>query len=144
MITNQMVVDEARSYMGIKWRHQGRSRVHGIDCAGLIVCVAHKLEITDYDFSAYPKVPDGKSFLKHFKNNLATVRLSPGMRGVMSGDIVVMRDKHYPCHCGFLVIENGKLNVIHARADRHKVVEEPLTPEHKPVRVFRFHGIKAA
>ena len=33
-VTREMVVAEARTWIGVKWRHQGRTR-EGVDCIGL-------------------------------------------------------------------------------------------------------------
>ena len=39
-VTGQDVVAEARRWLGTPWRHQARLRGVGVDCGGLVVCVA--------------------------------------------------------------------------------------------------------
>jgi cell wall-associated NlpC family hydrolase len=36
-----VIVSAARSWLGVPWRHQGRTR-QGVDCAGLVVLVGRK------------------------------------------------------------------------------------------------------
>ena len=38
MITPEQFVAEARTWLGVPFRHQGRTR-HGVDCIGLVLCV---------------------------------------------------------------------------------------------------------
>jgi len=59
MATADQVVAAARSYMGVRWHHQGRSRA-GLDCAGLIICVARDLGLTAFDVGGYGTSPDGR------------------------------------------------------------------------------------
>lgn len=39
MTRDELFVDHARKYLGVPWRHQGRSR-GGLDCVGLVVLAA--------------------------------------------------------------------------------------------------------
>lgn len=48
MATRAQIVEEARSYLGTKWLHQGRTR-DGVDCAGLVACVGNALGLIAYD-----------------------------------------------------------------------------------------------
>jgi cell wall-associated NlpC family hydrolase len=45
------IIAAARSWLGVPWRHQGRTR-QGVDCAGLVVLVGRGLGLDDYDTSA--------------------------------------------------------------------------------------------
>jgi cell wall-associated NlpC family hydrolase len=56
------IVAAARTYLGVPWRHQGRTRA-GLDCAGLIVMVARDLALSDYDSTAYGRRAQGHAFL---------------------------------------------------------------------------------
>lgn len=51
----------ALSWLGVPFRHQGRSREHGVDCAGLAICVARDLGLVepDWDVTGYRRMPDG-------------------------------------------------------------------------------------
>ncbi len=43
MITVPQLVNEARTWIGVPFRHQGRSRM-GVDCIGLVVCVRNAVQ----------------------------------------------------------------------------------------------------
>lgn len=58
MTTAAEFVAAARSYMGVRWQHQGRTR-HGIDCLGLPICTTHDLGLSTFDVSGYSTSPDG-------------------------------------------------------------------------------------
>lgn len=55
------VVRAARAWLGRPWAHQGRDPVVGVDCAGLVICVARELGLVDasFDVQGYGRVPDG-------------------------------------------------------------------------------------
>ena len=45
MITKEDVVREAKTWLGTPFHHQGRLKGVGVDCAGVIVCVAKELKL---------------------------------------------------------------------------------------------------
>lgn len=61
MATGRDVVDEARSWVGAPFRHQGRSR-HGVDCVGLIIVVLQELKLIEKNFEIinYGRLPSGE------------------------------------------------------------------------------------
>ena len=132
------VVEDARSWIGVRWRHQGRTR-HGIDCAGLVIMVAAKHGLQDTNPVNYPRRTNGAQFVEYFR--------AAGMTDVafadrLPGDVILVQDKGLPCHCGFLSSKRGVDHYIHGAALRKEVVEEPLEfwlP--KITHVLRFPGI---
>lgn len=115
MATRADVVNTARSYLGVRFHHQGRTRA-GLDCAGLVVRVAHDLGLSTFDHSDYGPTPLGNM-----------------MRGVMDretnpvavwqpGDILMMSFVAEPQHLA-IVTDHG---VIHALLANRKVVEHRL------------------
>lgn len=118
MILSVKIVETARSYLGVRWKHQGRTR-EGIDCVGLLVLVAHELRLTTYDTRAYSRRPKNTVFLDHFDKAGAS-RLA--IQDATIGDIAIFEQAGYPCHAGLLT-SNG---IIHASMPRRKVVEEKL------------------
>lgn len=132
------VIIEARLWKGTKWQHQGRTRA-GVDCAGLIVVVAQALGIPVEDRTDYQRRTHGAKFLQHFKDNL-TEKPLPEMK---EGDIIVLTEPAYPCHCGIVTRKNGELYFIHSYARRRRVVEEHLSQawRDKIVGVFEFPGV---
>jgi cell wall-associated NlpC family hydrolase len=61
MITQQDIVTEARSWLGVSFRHQGRDS-NGIDCVGLPIVIARTLGLLpkDFDTSVYGRLPTGE------------------------------------------------------------------------------------
>ena len=133
------IVAVARGYLGVPWRHQGRTRA-GLDCAGLIVMVARDLGLSDYDSTAYGRRAQGHGFLSPFRHTMDGVPV-PDMR---IGDVLLFADAAYPCHCGIVSERHEVPHLIHAYALRRQVVEEPYAGEW-PAKVkfcFRFRGIE--
>lgn len=117
------IVQEARSYIGVKWKHLGRNRL-GIDCAGLVIEVGKAVGYLDPDFSVgnYARVPKRYDFMNYFKDNAHQVQTAK----MEHGDILVVKfDSRYPCHCGFLSINpDGSRTFIHSSARDKQVLEQ--------------------
>lgn len=137
-VTADRLVAQARSYLGVPWRHQGRTRA-GIDCAGLIVLVARDLGLADYDSTAYGRRAQGQGFVEHFRSQMEGVAVSEAR----SSDVLVFADQAYPCHCGFLTERLDTPHLLHAHALRRQVIEEPYAGEWraKVKFAFRFRGV---
>ena len=86
-VTPDMIVAEARTWLGVLWRHQGRTRA-GIDCVGLLVCVARALGLSDYDSTGYGRHAQGQSFVRHFQANMDGIALA----AARPGDVLVFVD----------------------------------------------------
>jgi cell wall-associated NlpC family hydrolase len=132
------VVVEARRWLGVPWRHQGRTRA-GVDCAGLVVMVARTLRLADHDAAGYSRRAHGQAFVEHFRANMDELRVAEAA----PGDVLVFADHAYPCHCGFLTEKFGQPHLIHAHVTRRKIVEEPYAGEwpEKVKFAFRFRGL---
>ena len=131
------IVVGARTWLGVPWRHQGRSRA-GVDCAGLVVQVAKALELADYDTVSYGRRPQGQGFVMHFRSQMNGVAISQAQ----PGDVLVFADQAYPCHCGFLTEKLDRPHLLHAHATRRQVIEEPYVGEW-PAKIkfaFRFRN----
>ena len=119
-ISRTDLVKQARTYIGVPWRHMGRNRA-GVDCVGLITCVAYDLGITDYVPKPYRHVTDVKQLLTPIK-----LFCSPKPTDIHeAGDILVFTMMGVvACHVG-IVSDVGTL--IHAFIRKRQVVEEPLS-----------------
>lgn len=117
-------MEAARAYLGIRWRHQGRTD-QGLDCVGLVVRVARDLGVSEYDLKGYPRLPLFGSFVGHFADNLVEVSLADAR----PGDVLLFADTSYPCHCGFMSERLGARYFVHASAAYRKVVETPYQGE---------------
>ena len=78
------IVAEARTWLGVPWRHQGRSRA-GVDCAGLVVLVARALELADHDSTAYGRRAQGQGFVEHFRGHMDGIAVTQRMCGRDTG-----------------------------------------------------------
>lgn len=125
-----LIVETARSYIGVPWKHLGRSKL-AVDCAGLIIEVGKEIEIVPQDFhfyTNYKRRPTQYNFKKEFDKHLYLKRTSE----VEAGDVVVLKDDGiYPCHCGIIGFdeEEEELTLIHSSVRFRKVLEQPLTSE---------------
>ncbi|MEO5376067.1 MAG: C40 family peptidase [Alphaproteobacteria bacterium] len=118
------ILHTARGYLGVRFRHQGRSR-GGLDCAGLIVAVAHDLGLSDADYTAYGHEPDGRTLHTLLARHMDEV--APGDMAL--GDVVFMAFQAFPQHLGILADAGRPFSLIHAFAPARKVIEHRLDDE---------------
>lgn len=149
MITPQQVVDCARSYVGTPFQHQARIKGLGLDCIGLILCVARDLGIADsegaqidpHEYPAYSADPLHGAVHAECCRRLIRKPLSE----MRAGDIVTMRVPIEPCHVGIIADRGGVLYIIHAyNGGTFKTVEHILDDAWRKriVGVFRFPGVE--
>lgn len=138
--TRDQIVEQARRYLGTRWRHMGRSEI-GLDCVGLAVRVANDLGLETPREVSYARHPDG-TLLPRFREHLEEIQLAEAQ----DGDLVVFSQVSHPCHCGLLSTRHGARHVIHAHAGRRKVLEEPLDQARSivgiPTHAFRLPGVE--
>jgi hypothetical protein len=119
------VVAAARKYVGVRWHHMGRS-TEGLDCAGLLICVARDLGIVpkDFDVPNYRMRPDGHSLL-----SLCDLHLEPTEK-LEIGGVAVIAVERYPQHLGIVGdYRHGGFSLIHACNARS--VQPPRVIEHR-------------
>jgi len=124
-VSRSAVAAEARTWIGVPWRHLGRART-GVDCVGLVVMICRELGLTDYDLAAYPREPKGSDFLTHF---LVAGGARVPFGAEREGDLVLFREQRFPCHVGVLVDGRYGPAIVHAHAARRAVLEEPMAGE---------------
>jgi len=127
MTTPDEVVQYARSWMGTRWIHQGRSPL-GIDCVGLLVMIVNEfgLDGKGTDMLGYRRTADVR-FLRHIKKHSDPVRpLRP-----VHGAVGIFNDTNMPCHVGVFAVDSdtGTVTVIHAEAFPAQRVHEQLFDE---------------
>jgi cell wall-associated NlpC family hydrolase len=120
-----LIVECARSYIDCRYRHRGRTREHGIDCLGLLVCVATDLgcefllKETDDD---YGMNPDGYYLVERLSECLDEIPVTEAA----AGDIVLCRwhIARPPQHIGIVTLnEPDNLRCVHSSRTNRKVVE---------------------
>lgn len=131
---NHLIVNKAREFLGTPYHHQGRVKGAGIDCAGLVICVAHELGLSDYDLDNYPRESDGIKLTELFDDNAILTQ------NLDIGNIVLMQIKKVVQHCGIIGYKNDVLTLIHACRIRKKVVEIELTENYKEkiINIYEF------
>ena len=140
MPTKDQIVEAARRWIGVPWKHQGRSRL-GIDCAGLVVKIAHEFNLTDFDATNYQRNTRGLEFVNYFREHMNEVPLT----AIQEGDVILFRDSKFPCHSAIVSKQHGEFHIIHAFARRKQVLEEPLNAEWKSkwISAFRYKGVES-
>ena len=125
VIAESEIVDAARSFLGVKFTHQGRSRV-GLDCLGLLLVSAAQVGLTfdgvdvaEIDVPNYSTRPDTVFLRAQLERFLMPVT-QPRM-----GDVVLLAIDSAPQHLAIIsdYPVAGELGMIHAYAVSRKVVE---------------------
>jgi cell wall-associated NlpC family hydrolase len=114
-----MIVDAARSYIGVPFRHQGRTRA-GMDCAGLLLAVADDCGIQYPRNLAYAMLPDLRLI-----DELLPQFCSP-VDGPEPGAVLRFNVAGRPQHLGLCGDHQTGLSVIHANMTIGKVCEHRL------------------
>ena len=113
----------ARSYMGVRFKHQGRNR-HGIDCVGLCIVAMRTIGRPCYDAGAYSREPLKQGLRAALIRNLGDPVPKAQMR---AGDVVSMTFRNEPSHVGIATDHPwGGFAVIHTFAQMRKVVEHRM------------------
>jgi cell wall-associated NlpC family hydrolase len=141
MVKRAEVVAVARSFAGVKWKHQGRTR-HGIDCAGIPHVIAMQFGlVTEEPPVNYRRRPDN-TYVSVFRKHMVEKRIADAK----DGDVLVFADRVYPCHCGIRTTLRGQPAVLHAHSTRSFVIEESLKSAESvigvPIHCFEFSGIE--
>jgi cell wall-associated NlpC family hydrolase len=119
------IVAMAQAWVGVPYRHQGRNRKEGVDCAGLLFGVSddfgHHVEVS----LGYSTMPQRAMILdpmnKHCWKPLRQEPLIPGDIGVFWG-----WNRAEPQHFAFIGGQHGRLTVIHSYSKYMKVVEQSM------------------
>lgn len=130
-------LDLARSYIGVPWKHKGRTRT-GIDCIGVPYVVGKELGLHTYDDSLdYGRQAKNFDFMRAMAPFGFRVK---DLKDIQDADILVMRIPIFPQHVGMVGHKGDRQTLIHASVDARKVVEEYLTDEVKRtiIAVFRY------
>lgn len=136
--TRRQLIDAARKYDGVRFRHQGRT-VDGLDCAGLLVVTGWDCGLNSWSREShfgYERLPDGVTVNKIMacvtdKVPVCAANLIPGNIAQIS---YVSGGIERVTHMGFLTDMGGdydrgqpyQLGMIHAYLPARKVVEHRL------------------
>lgn len=131
-VERQQIVDLARTYLGVRWHHQGRCRA-GLDCAGLVIVVGQELGLTSFDSYNYGRLPNGMLMEETLSREMTRV-FNPQI-----GDVLLFRFEIEAQHVA-IVTDRG---IIHAYTQSRKVVEHSLDDiwRSRIVGVYSFKGL---
>jgi len=113
------IVSEAETWIGTPFRHQGRLRGLGVDCAGFISEVAKNAGVSDVDIPAnYRPREDGTIMLQLLKDHMKHVPKDK----IKAGDVLALcdealREPEIPRH--LVIVKDVTLEaifIIHAAA----------------------------
>lgn len=133
MVRSNEIVQSARSYLGVPYRHQGRNRL-GLDCIGLILMVAHDLHLSDFDITGYGRVPSGRMMARLLGQHCRPV----AVKDINSGDVVHITFERQPQHVA-IITDAGMIHADNIRG----VVEHSLNNRwRKKIRgAYRLPGV---
>ena len=143
MIARFRVVEVSRSYIGVRFRHKGRDR-NGVDCVGLLIAVGREVGLpiadTDQDYQRTPGLSEAEIFRERIRS-----QSKPGsVNNIRPGSIALFKQALYPCHCGILVPQPGRITIIHSLLKKRGVVEETFSGsswEADLIEVREFNGV---
>lgn len=138
-----LIVQQARTWKGAPYLHQGRNRF-GVDCVGLPLAVYAALGVEFEDFRAYGEEADPKELLRRLRDSLGPeIVVAPVSEAdLIPGDIIVF---HFPKskterHLAIVADrETGGLNFIESNGNQRRVVERRLDEKYRAriTHVFR-------
>lgn len=134
-MTGAKVVELARAKIGTPFRHQGRMPGAGLDCVGLVVCVAAELGIQIADRDGYGRTPSSGLLEAAAAEQPAMVAVTDDLQ---EGDLLLMRFRREPSHVA--IYANG--TIIHALEPAGKVCEHVFSElwQSRVVRRYRFRS----
>jgi cell wall-associated NlpC family hydrolase len=126
----------AMSMVGTPFHAQGRVPGVGLDCIGLVACVARACDIPHEDKAAYPLRPNGE-LQPALDAQLVRVDGEP-----QAGDVLLMAfEKQPPHHVAMFV---GNQQFVHAYVTARKTALQSYTEfwRQKVVAIYRFPGVE--
>lgn len=134
-MTRTEVVIEARTWIGVPYRHQGRGR-NGVDCLGLLQMIAEKLGIAGYDELDYSRNPSGLRMARLLGEHLQRIEYVEAREG----DILHMATAKEPQHLAIISNDEPR-RIIHSSAMHGRVLEQSIEPTLKIRGAYRIPGI---
>lgn len=138
MTTREDIVAAARRYLGVPYVHQGRHIAHGVDCAGLLMCVAYDLRMRDVRITDYSRMPDAERARAIIEAHLDPVPYSDVRPGDVLSFVILTEVQHYG-----VLTQIDPHRFVHAYETVGKVVEQGLHgPWLRRLRgCYRFHEV---
>jgi len=118
--TRSFIVQQARSWVGVPYRHQGRNRL-GVDCSGPLVAIAKDIGIEG--------VTDVLTYSRHpvtfaLKQQMDKVLIPIDPREIQPGDVCLFKMVQIPQHVAIVGdYKYGGLSLIHCYQKVGRMVE---------------------
>ena len=132
---NQLI-EFSRSYLGVPWKHQGRTK-KGVDCVGFLLLGFKHIGVHIDEIKGYARTPDGKK-LKEVMDNQPNLDI---VYDIQVGDILLLRMRHDPQHVALITeSKTAEFGMIHSyNGGEKKVVEHDLADywKQKIVSIYR-------
>lgn len=130
MVTRDQIVDECRSFKGVRYLHQGTT-TYGIDCRGILIAIAKKFELTDHNlddskFICYPTSPVDNTFQSILEEYCKKIDIQDSKEG----DILLFKFNKEAQHMAFItevLIQGTSWNVVHS-TQKLGVAEHEIGP----------------
>lgn len=137
--TRQAIVEEAKTWLGTPFHHQGRVKGAGCDCAGLVVGVAKNLKYQVNDVTNYAHSPDSFVFQQTVETHLDKI----DFKEVKKGDLLIFSFLTEPQHIA-IITDIEPIYIIHSYSKARKVVEHILDDSWKEKcrGAYRFRGVQ--
>lgn len=142
MIDRQHIVDTARGWLDIRYRHQGRSKEKGVDCVGLIIGVGEEIGLQLIAPEFYAESPSSNLVLRYADKQLVSIpnkELAIGRVAILWGF-----DRNEAQHLAIVGEHAGRLTMIHSFSKAGKVLEHSWDSfwMKRLVRVYEFPNTK--
>lgn len=144
MIARDDIVAEARTWIGTRYRHQGRRKGVGVDCIGLVGGVALACGVpnasawlADPDMHNYARTPDPRMLRAACARFFDIV----GLDHALPGDVLLFSLEREPRHFALLVAP-GRIVHAYALLAARRVVEQALPiARAQMIGAYRFKGV---
>lgn len=122
-VTRRAIVERARTWLGVRWQHQGRTRA-GVDCIGLVIALRSELLGQTLDVNGYTRTSSDEAMLDQAARHLAPL---PAGQPWQPGDVLVLGFASQR-HMGIVATHpaGAGLSLIHAYLPSRRVVETRL------------------
>ena len=123
------IITESRSWIGTRFKHQGRIKYECCDCLGLLLGLNIYTKTGDalksHDVTNYPKLIESNILLEHLD------RLLEKTETIRPGNLLLIRVNNWPQHLAIVTEVDPHIIIVHAYVQARKVVEQHLPEEWK-------------
>jgi cell wall-associated NlpC family hydrolase len=138
MVTGEDMAAKALEYVDVPFVHAGRSWT-GVDCVGLLLCVAHDLGLTEWDDVNYSTIVE----VQRMRQDVERFGDPVDWQDRQVGDIILFKVAGSAQHVAMITQLGDEPRMVHALMGVDKVVEQRIDPpwERRVVQVYRWRGI---